>query len=82
MSNQQDNDNLDPEEVTRLFDSSEIQQVAQQTGADETEVRQGLAELFPEVVTATPEGGLEHEAQANQEVDAIMVVIRYAGGRG
>ena len=84
MSNQQDNDNLDPEEVTRLFDSSEIQQVAQQTGADETEVRQGLAELFPEVVNQlTPEGGLEHEAEANQEVDAIMSQLSgMLGGRG
>ena len=73
MSNQDLNDNLDPNEVNQLFDDNEIQQVAAQTGANETEVRQGLAELLPEVMNQlTPNGNLDHEAEANQEIEQII----------
>lgn len=73
MSNQEDNDNLDPNEISRLFDESEIQQVAAHTGANDVEVRQGLAELLPEVMNQlTPNGNLDNEAEANQEVDQII----------
>ena len=73
MSNQEANDNLDPNEITRLFDESEIQQVAAHTGANEMEVRQGLAELLPEVMNQlTPNGNLDNEPEANEEIDQIM----------
>lgn len=73
MSNQEDNDNLDPNEVSRLFDEGEIQQVAAHTGANEGEVRQGLAELLPEVMNQlTPNGNLDNETEANAEIDQIM----------
>ena len=73
MSNQEVNDNLDPNEITRLFDESEIQQVAAHTGANEMEVRQGLAELLPEVMNQlTPNGNLDNEPEANEEIDQIM----------
>ncbi|MGO3218556.1 MAG: YidB family protein, partial [Psychrobacter celer] len=73
MSNQQDNENLDPNDVNRLFDESEIQQVAAHTGANEAEVRQGIAELLPEVVNQlTPQGNLDTEAEANEEIDQII----------
>ena len=73
MSNNEQNDNLDPNEVSRLFDENEIQQVAAHTGANDAEVRQGLAELLPEVMNQlTPNGNLDHEAEANQEIDQII----------
>ena len=73
MSNDQDNDNLDPNEINRLFDESEIQQVVAHTGANDGEVRQGLAELLPEVMNQlTPNGNLDNETEANQEIDQIM----------
>ena len=73
MSNQEANDNLDPNEITCLFDESEIQQVAAHTGANEMEVRQGLAELLPEVMNQlTPNGNLDNEPEANEEIDQIM----------
>ena len=73
MSNQEANDNLDPNEITRLFDESEIQQVAAHTGANEMEVRQGLAELLPEVMNQlTPNGNLDNEPEANEEINQIM----------
>ncbi|MGP5541210.1 YidB family protein [Psychrobacter celer] len=73
MSNQQDNENLGPNDVNRLFDESEIQQVAAHTGANEAEVRQGIAELLPEVVNQlTPQGNLDTEAEANEEIDQII----------
>ena len=76
MSNQEVNDNLDPNEITRLFDDSEIQQVAAHTGANEMEVRQGLAELLPEVMNQlTPNGNLENEPEANEEIDQIITQL-------
>lgn len=76
MSTEQENENLDPNEIDRLFDSQEIQQVAQQTGADESEVRQGISELLPEVFNQlTPTGGLDKEQEANNEINEILSQI-------
>lgn len=73
MSNQESNDNLDPNDISRLFDEKEIHQVAAHTGANDMEVRQGLSELLPEVMNQlTPQGNLDNEAEANQEIDQIM----------
>ena len=73
MSNQQDNDNLDPNDISQLFDDNEIQQVAEHTGANDVEVRQGLAELLPEVMNQlTPSGNLDNESEANEEIDQII----------
>ncbi len=76
MSNNELNDNLDPNEINRLFDESEIQQVAAQTGANDSEVRQGLAELLPEVMNQlTPNGNLDNENEANQEIEQISYPV-------
>lgn len=76
MSTQQQNQNLDPNQINKLFDQQEIDHVCQQTGADETEVRQGLAELLPEIVNQlTPSGDLAKEQQANSEIDEILSQI-------
>lgn len=73
MSNHELNDNLDPNDVSRLFNENEIQQVAAQTGANDVEVRQGLSELLPEVFNQlTPHGNLDNESEANQEIDQIV----------
>lgn len=73
MSNHELNDNLDPHEVNRLFDEEEIQRVAAHTGANDMEVRQGLAELLPEVMNQlTPHGNLDNESEANDEIDQII----------
>ncbi|MCG3879082.1 YidB family protein [Psychrobacter sp. Ps6] len=73
MSTNEVNDNLDPNEINQLFDENEIQQVAARTGANEAEVRQGLAELLPEVMNQlTPNGNLDNEAEANEEIDQII----------
>ena len=73
LSNNELNDNLDPNDINRLFDESEIQQVAAHTGANEIEVRQGLAELLPEVMNQlTPNGNLDNEPEANEEIDQII----------
>ncbi|KAA0938519.1 YidB family protein [Psychrobacter sp. ANT_H59] len=73
LSTNELNDNLDPNDINRLFDDSEIQQVAAHTGANEIEVRQGLAELLPEVMNQlTPNGNLENEPEANEEIDQII----------
>lgn len=76
MSNQEENDNLDSDDISRLFDENEIQQVAAHTGANDVEVRQGLAELLPEVMNQlTPNGNLDSEGEANEEIDQIITQL-------
>ncbi|WP_201586400.1 YidB family protein [Psychrobacter jeotgali] len=73
LSTNDTNDNLDPNDISRLFDENEIQQVAAHTGANDAEVRQGLAELLPEVFNQlTPQGNLNNETEANQEIEQIV----------
>lgn len=72
MSSDQ-NQTLDPNHVSQLFDDQEIEQVANQTGVDSSEVRQGLAELLPQVVdNLTPNGSTDTEQQANSEINEIL----------
>lgn len=73
MSANEMNQSLDAGTVSQLFDQNELQQVAQQTGADEHEVKQGLAELLPQVFDQlTPNGDTQTENQANDEINQIL----------
>ncbi len=79
MSTNQSNSNLSLEQVGQLFGRNEISQVSQQTGANENMVMQGIAELLPEVMNQlTPQGGMQAESQANQEIGDILAQL--AGG--
>lgn len=72
-----DNDGIDAVDVARLFGDDEIGKLSAQTGASETQVCQGIAELLPEVVNElTPQGDLQHEAQANDEIDQLLAQIK------
>lgn len=79
MSTSQANTNLSLEQVGQLFGRNEISQVSQQTGANENMVMQGISELLPEVMNQlTPQGGMQAESQANQEIGDILAQL--AGG--
>ncbi|AWY20988.1 YidB family protein [Moraxella bovis] len=68
-----DNDGLDAQDVMSLFGKDEINRACQQTGASETEVCQGIAELLPQVVNdLTPNGDLATENEANAEISQIL----------
>ena len=67
------NSPLDNDEVERLFDKDDIEQVCQKTGANCGEVYQGLADLLPSVVSElTPKGNLDSEREANNEISDIL----------
>ena len=67
-----DNDGIDAGDIQRLFGEQEIQAACAQTGASESEVCQGIAELLPKVVNdLTPQGDLSTEQQANDEIAQI-----------
>lgn len=68
-----DNDGLDTQDVMSLFGKDEINRACQQTGASETEVCQGIAELLPQVMNdLTPNGDLATENEANAEISQIL----------
>ena len=68
-----DNDGIDAGDILRLFGEQEIQAACAQTGASESEVCQGIAELLPKVVNdLTPQGDLSTEQQANDEIAQIL----------
>lgn len=57
----------------KIFGQQEIDQVAQQTGATQSQVTDGLAQLLPEVINQfSPTGQLGSEQAANQEINDIM----------
>lgn len=68
-----DNNGLDAGDITRLFGADEINNICQQTGASQGDVCQGIAELLPQVVNdLTPQGGLQNESEANQEIADLL----------
>jgi uncharacterized protein YidB (DUF937 family) len=58
-----DNETLDAQSMDGIVDRQELSQWSQQLGVPEDEVKQGFAELLPEMVNQlTPEGQLRPEA--------------------
>lgn len=73
MSADQSNQNLQANDIAQLFDNDEIEQVANQTGVDKTEVQQGMADLLPQVFDQlTPNGDTGTEQEANSEINEIL----------
>lgn len=67
------NQQLGPDVVNQIFGNNEISQFAQQTGMDTGAVQMGLSQLLPEVMNQlTPQGGLQDEAAANDEIGALL----------
>ena len=76
MSADQSNQPLDPNDINQLFDNDELAQVAAQTGVDQSEVRQGMAELLPQLFDSlTPNGDTQTESQANKEISDILAQL-------
>ena len=72
-----DNDGIDAKDIMRLFGQEKISEVCQQTGADQDQVCQGIAELLPEVVNElTPQGNLQNEQEANNEISEILAQLK------
>ena len=73
MSAHQSNQPLDANDINQLFDNNELAQVAAQTGVDQSEVRQSMAELLPQLFDSlTPNGDTQTESQANKEISDIL----------
>ena len=73
MSADQSNQPLDADDINQLFDNNELAQVAAQTGVDQSEVRQSMAELLPQLFDSlTPNGDTQTESQANNEISDIL----------
>ncbi|GGL92835.1 hypothetical protein GCM10010099_06260 [Streptomyces cinereus] len=76
MSADQSNQPLDANDINQLFDNNELAQVAAQTGVDQSEVRQSMAELLPQLFDSlTPNGDTQTESQANKEISDILAQL-------
>ena len=76
MSADQSNQPLDANDINQLFDNNELAQVAAQTGVDQSEVRQSMAELLPQLFdNLTPHGDTQTESQANKEISDILAQL-------
>lgn len=74
-----DNDGLDAQDIMGLFGQDTINQACQQTGASQDQVCQGIAELLPQVVNdLTPQGNLQNEQEANNEISEILAQLQKA----
>lgn len=76
MSADQSNQPLDANDINQLFDNNELAQVAAQNGVDQSEVRQSMAELLPQLFDSlTPNGDTQTESQANKEISDILAQL-------
>ena len=76
MSADQSNQPLDANDINQLFDNNELAQVAAQTGVDQSEVRQSMAELLPQLFDSlTPNSDTQTESQANNEISDILAQL-------
>ncbi len=76
MSADQSNQPLDANDINQLFDNDELAQVASQTGVEQSEVRQSMAELLPQLFDSlTPNGDTQTESQANNEISDILAQL-------
>ena len=76
MSADQSNQPLGANDINQLFDNNELAQVAAQTGVDQSEVRQSMAELLPQLFDSlTPNGDTQTESQANNEISDILAQL-------
>ena len=76
MSADQSNQPLDANDINQLFDNDELAQVAAQTGIEQSEVRQSMAELLPQLFdNLTPNGDTQTEGQANKEISDILAQL-------
>ena len=76
MSADQSNQPLDANDINQLFDNDELAQVAAQTGVEQSEVRQSMAELLPQLFdNLTPNGDTQTESQANKEISDILAQL-------
>ncbi len=76
MSADQSNQPLDANDINQLFDNDELAQVAAQTGVEQSEVRQSMAELLPQLFDSlTPNGDTQTESQANNEISDILAQL-------
>ena len=76
MSADQSNQPLDANDINQLFDNDELAQDAAQTGVEQSEVRQSMAELLPQLFDSlTPNGDTQTESQANNEISDILAQL-------
>jgi len=59
-----ENKPLPPEAIDEVFDTQELQQMANQAGVSRDDVRSGLSELLPDVIDHVTPGGAVPEADS------------------
>lgn len=65
-----ENQPIEPEALSRVFDGNELSQIASQAGVSEDEAREGLSQLLPQVVDhLTPQGQLPDPDQVSSSID-------------
>jgi uncharacterized protein YidB (DUF937 family) len=67
-----DNQPIEPEAVSQVFDRNELSEIASQAGVSEDEARTGLSALLPQIVDhLTPQGQLPDDDQIASRVDEL-----------
>jgi uncharacterized protein YidB (DUF937 family) len=65
-----ENQPIEPDAVSQVFDGNELSQIASQAGVSEDEAREGLSQLLPQVVDhLTPQGHLPDAEQLSSSLD-------------
>lgn len=78
-----DNQDIDPRAMEDVVGSAELEQLSQQLGVPQDEVKQGLAELLPEMVNQlTPDGQVRPEADQvlDESIPVVQKELQHAQG--
>ena len=72
----QGNGNVDLQQIQSLFNSQEVEQVAQQAQVPTTEVYGAISTVLPQIIDSlTPQGEATDQSEANSDIQNVMNIV-------
>lgn len=71
-----ENANVDPQQVQKLFDEQEVEEVAQQTHASKQDVYSAISQVLPQIIDSlTPQGEQTSKQEANNDIQNVLNMV-------
>ena len=71
-----ENANVDPQQVQKLFDEQEVEEVAQQTHAPKQDVYSAISQVLPQIIDSlTPQGEQTSKQEANNDIQNVLNMV-------
>ena len=71
-----ENANVDPQQVQKLFDEQEVEEVVQQTHAPKQDVYSAISQVLPQIIDSlTPQGEQTSKQEANNDIQNVLNMV-------